>query len=108
MNMDSRTPQLISSEGQEGAGILTHPETAEPGSSDADYRVILYNDDWHGIDEVVGQVKPSASPRKRTCAAVPCVCGETAPAVRKPPEFCARSASSAKWIAIKDVRASVG
>jgi len=56
MNMDSRTPQLISSEGQEGAGILTHPETAEPGSSDADYRVILYNDDWHGIDEVVGQV----------------------------------------------------
>lgn len=36
--------------------VLTIPESGVPGSGGTDYRVILYNDEWHGIDEVVEQV----------------------------------------------------
>lgn len=30
---------------------------ASGGGSDADFRVILYNDDWHGVDEVLIQLQ---------------------------------------------------
>lgn len=32
------------------------PEIDEPGSGSGEYRVILYDDDWHPIDQVVAQV----------------------------------------------------
>ena len=42
----------------EGAetGVLTVPEIDEPGTSGSDYRVILYNDEWHSVDEVMVQL----------------------------------------------------
>jgi ATP-dependent Clp protease adapter protein ClpS len=36
--------------------VLTVPEVGVPGSGGTDYRVVLYNDEWHGIDEVIEQV----------------------------------------------------
>lgn len=36
--------------------VLTVPQINEPGSSGTGYRVILYNDDWHGFEEVIEQV----------------------------------------------------
>ena len=40
--------------GESDVAVLV--ETGEPGSSGTDFRVILYNDEWHGVDEVVVQV----------------------------------------------------
>lgn len=41
-----------------GAPTIEHsPETTDGGTSSGSYRVILYNDDWHSMDEVVFQVQ---------------------------------------------------
>lgn len=41
----------------EGGGLaVLEPELGEPGDSGTGYRVILYNDETHGIEEVVEQV----------------------------------------------------
>lgn len=37
-------------------GVLTVPEVDGPGTSGSNYRVILYNDDWHDFDDVIQQL----------------------------------------------------
>jgi ATP-dependent Clp protease adaptor protein ClpS len=41
---------------EEQTGTATIPEIDTPENSGSDYRVILYNDEWHGLEEVVEQV----------------------------------------------------
>ena len=36
--------------------VLTIPEIDDPSKNSGAFRVILYNDEWHGMDEVVEQV----------------------------------------------------
>jgi ATP-dependent Clp protease adaptor protein ClpS len=37
-------------------GVLTVPQTDEPETGGSNYRVILYNDDWHDLEDVIEQV----------------------------------------------------
>jgi len=41
---------------EEQTGTVTVPEIDTPENSGSDYRVILYNDEWHGFEEVIDQV----------------------------------------------------
>lgn len=43
-------------ESQEEGGVATIPRPDEPGSGGTNYRVVLYNDEVHGMDEVVEQL----------------------------------------------------
>lgn len=53
----SLLPRLDTSpEHDEEGGVLTVERPDEPGSTGSNYRVILYNDNTHSIDEVVMQL----------------------------------------------------
>ena len=49
-------PSLEFPEREEQGQILTVPRPDEPGSGGSNYRVILYNDEIHSLDEVVIQL----------------------------------------------------
>ncbi|RYX83504.1 ATP-dependent Clp protease adaptor ClpS [bacterium] len=49
-------PILQSPERQEEGDVLTVVKPDEPGSGGTNYRVILYNDDVHTVDEVIVQL----------------------------------------------------
>ncbi len=57
--MSSEAETAIEEVTTEEASVETIPEqeVAGPGSAGSGYRVILYNDDWHPIDQVVEQVQ---------------------------------------------------
>lgn len=43
--------------GEESGGLaVLEPDVAEPGGTGSDFRVVLYNDEVHNMDEVVEQV----------------------------------------------------
>ncbi|BCM93854.1 ATP-dependent Clp protease adapter protein ClpS [Abditibacteriota bacterium] len=49
-------PILAFPERQEEGDVLTIERPDEPGSGGSNYRVILYNDDFHPVDQVIEQV----------------------------------------------------
>ncbi len=49
-------PILAFPEYEEEGDVLTVERPDEPGSSGSDYRVILYNDDFHTVDDVIVQL----------------------------------------------------
>ena len=49
-------PFRLETDTEEQIGIATIPEIDNPENTGSNYRVILYNDEWHGIDEVIEQI----------------------------------------------------
>ena len=49
-------PRLDTAVQDPESDVLTIPEIDAPDKGSGAYRVILYNDEWHGMDEVVEQV----------------------------------------------------
>lgn len=45
-------------------------EKSGPGGGNGDYRVILYNDDWHGFDEVALQLQKATGYSQKRCAQI--------------------------------------
>lgn len=54
--MPNRHPFYTFPEHESEGGVSVLEQIGEPGSSGSDYRVILYNDNDHGIEEVIEQV----------------------------------------------------
>lgn len=51
-----KSPFRLETLTEERSGTALLPEIDEPGAGGSNYRVILYNDEWHGFDEVIEQV----------------------------------------------------
>ena len=51
------TPRLDTITADPESDVLTIPEIDDPNRGQGECRVILYNDDWHPMDQVVEQVK---------------------------------------------------
>jgi ATP-dependent Clp protease adaptor protein ClpS len=54
--MSRSTVREIRNESISEGDVLTVPKIDEPGSGSNEYRVILYNDDWHAFEDVIEQV----------------------------------------------------
>ena len=52
----SSVPRLDTAVQDPESDVLTVPEIDDTDSSHGAYRVILYDDDWHPIDQVIEQV----------------------------------------------------
>jgi len=57
----------IAEQGVEEVGAL---ETTSGGTGDSDYRVILYNDDYHSQDQVTGQLHKATGYTWQKCYAI--------------------------------------
>ena len=51
-----KSPFRLETLTEERSDTALLPEIDEPGTSGSNYRVVLYNDEWHGFDEVIEQV----------------------------------------------------
>ena len=104
-------PRLDTTVAEPESDVLTVPdiipEIDDPGAGSGEYRVVLYDDDWHPIDQVIEQVVKACECGKLKAIKITleahkkgravCYKGSRAPNATRSRRCCAKSVCNAKW-----------